>query len=279
MSPRVILVTGTSRGVGAALRAHLIARGHVVYGSSRAPRGGDPFELELDVTERASCTRAVQTVLEREGRIDALVNNAGSHLVGAAAETSEDELRAQLELNFFGAVAMIEAVLPAMIEARRGNILNLSSVGGRFAMPFTAAYSASKFALEGYTEALRLELLPLRVFVTNLEPGYLKTGTTDRSLFQVKGGGTVYEEPRASAWARMQQEAQGGTDLARVGRVVERILESRHPKFRYSIDGLVPRLHALRALLPTAVFEGIVLSLQAPELRPSLAVGGGEATR
>ncbi|MGB8331574.1 MAG: SDR family NAD(P)-dependent oxidoreductase [Polyangiales bacterium] len=146
----VILISGTSRGLGAHLRASLVAKGHVVYGSSRRADVSDAYELELDVTKPEDCQSAVAQVIEREGRVDALINNAASHLLGAAIETSEAELRGQLELNFFGAVHLTQAVLrSSMIARRSGRIINISSIGGRLATPFTSAYSASKFALEG----------------------------------------------------------------------------------------------------------------------------------
>jgi NAD(P)-dependent dehydrogenase (short-subunit alcohol dehydrogenase family) len=261
---QIVLVSGTSRGLGLALRDALEARGHTVYGSSRRPSGAAPRELALDVTDPASCEQAVRTILEREGRLDGIVNNAGSHLHGAAVETSEDELRQQMELNFHGAVALTRAALPSMLAQRAGRIVNVSSVGGRFATPFTSAYSASKFALEGYMEALRLELLPFGVFVSNLEPGFLRTGTTEQSIVSVRSGHPLYEHARAATRAEMLEAGAHGLPLERVVRVVASILEDPAPAFRHSVDGLAPKLSLLRALAPARWFERMVVAQTAP---------------
>lgn len=262
---KVILISGTSRGLGAHLHASLVAKGHVVYGSSRRPDGSDPHELELDVTNPEDCESAVAHVIEREGCVDALINNAGSHLLGAAVETSETELRGQLELNFLGAVHMTQAVLRGgMIELRSGRIINISSIGGRLATPFTSAYSASKFALEGYMEALRLELLPLSIFVSNLEPGFLQTGTTDGSVYSVQDRDPFFAEAREATHQHILREGAKGLPLDRVVRVVDEILDANAPKLRYSVDGLAPRLALLRAISPGAWFERTVIRQTAP---------------
>jgi NAD(P)-dependent dehydrogenase (short-subunit alcohol dehydrogenase family) len=266
MSAQVILITGTSRGLGREMRRHLSAKGHIVYGSARASAPADANHLQLDVTDVAACQTAVSTVLEREGRIDVLINNAGSHLLGAALETTADELRAQLELNFFGSVNMIQAALPSMLESKHGRIINMSSTGGRLATPFTAAYCASKFALEGYTEALRLELLAHSVFVTNLEPGYLNTGTADQSIVQVRNDHALYAEARRAVWARMQADSKKGLPLARVTATIDRVIAAKRPKLRYTIDGLATRLEMLRALMPSGTFERTVITQTSPGL-------------
>lgn len=264
-SSQVILISGTSRGLGAHLRSVLEARGHTVYGSSRRASDEDQHELSLDVTHPQSCERAVDHIVTREGRVDVVINNAGSHLLGAAVETSEAELRAQMELNFFGAVHLTEAVVRAsMLERRSGRIINVSSVGGRFATPFASAYCASKFALEGYMEALRLELLPFSIYVSNLEPGFLRTETTATSVIPVESGHPLYASAREATRERMLREGAEGIPLERVSRVIDEILSTPEPKLRYSVDGLVPRLSLLRGLSPSAWFERTVVKQTAP---------------
>jgi NAD(P)-dependent dehydrogenase (short-subunit alcohol dehydrogenase family) len=264
---QVILVSGTTRGLGLALKEALGRQGHIVYGSSRTADGSEPRELALDVTVPQSCERAVETILAREGRLDAIVNNAGSHLHGAAIETSEDELRQQMELNFFGAVALTRAALPSMLARRAGRVVNVSSIGGLVATPFAGAYNASKFALEGYMEALRLELEPFGIHVVNLEPGFLRTGTTEQSVVAVKRGHPLYEGARRQTRTEMLEAGARGLPLERVVRVVQGILEDPAPAFRHSVDGLAPRLSLLRTLLPSRWFERIVVSQTAPALR------------
>lgn len=266
MEPKVIVITGTSRGLGQAIRRHLQQQGHVVYGSSRSEVDADEHHLRLDVTAPESCQSAVAQVLKHEGHIDVLINNAGSHFLGAAAETSTEELRAQFELNFFGAVHMTQQVLPTMLSQRSGRIINVSSVGGRIATPFASAYCASKFALEGYFGALRLEVLPFGIFVSNLQPGYLATGTTEQSIVQVDGEHPLYAKVRRDAWDRMQHEGKRGTALSRVTQVVDRVLRARRPRLSYTVDGLAVRLELLRAVSPPSVFERAVTKQLAPGL-------------
>lgn len=261
-----ILITGTTRGLGRFLREHLTTKGHTVYGSGRSALPQDERHLVLDVRDPASAQRAVETVLKREGGFDVLINNAGSHLLGAATETSESELRDQLELNFFGAVNLMRAAVPHFLDRRAGRIINISSVGGRFATPFASAYAASKFALEGYTEALRLELLPFGVFVSNLSPGFLATGTTDTSVVPVKRDDSRYLAARRAVFERMLVDGAAGTPLAKVGHVIDGILAARRPRFRYSVDGLATRLTLARLFSPAGTFEQLVTKQTAPGL-------------
>ncbi len=261
-SPFVIVITGTSRGLGAHLRRALGDAGHRVYGSSRS---GEPDDAH--VTDPAQCEAAVAEVLAREGHIDVLINNAGSHLFGAAVEVGAAELRGQLELNFYGAVHMTRAVLPSMLAAGRGRIINISSIGGRLATPFTSAYAASKFALEGYMEALRLELLPFGVFVSNLEPGFLRTGTTAQSVVPTQGFDPRFTALREATHAKLLHDAAAGLELEQVAAAIEQILAARRPRLRYSVDGLVVRLTWLRQLLGSTLFERIVVRATAPALR------------
>jgi NAD(P)-dependent dehydrogenase (short-subunit alcohol dehydrogenase family) len=250
--PKIIFITGTSRGLGATLLAQLRAQGHTVYGSSRQPRG-DAGTLTLDVTSTSSCQEAIECVVREHGRVDVLINNAGGHLLGAAVETSEQELREQLELNFFGAVRMTQAALPKMIERRGGKIINISSVGGRLATPFTSAYAASKFALEGYME-------------TNLEPSFIATGTATQSIYAVQSQAEPWAALRAAHHQHMLSQSGDGVRPERVAQAVSKIIEMSEPKLRYSVDGVLPRLMWLRALLPSARFEREVIKQTSPGL-------------
>lgn len=165
---QTVLVTGASSGIGQAIAQLLTARGYTVYGTSRKPTGS---LIPLDVRSDES----VRACVDRVGAIDVLVNNAGYSLMGSAEETSVDEAKAQLETNFFGVVRMVKAVLPAMRQARAGKIITIGSLAGITAIPFGAFYTASKFALEGYTEALWHELRPFGIHVTLIEPGFIAT--------------------------------------------------------------------------------------------------------
>jgi NAD(P)-dependent dehydrogenase (short-subunit alcohol dehydrogenase family) len=253
---KVVLVTGASSGIGQATASLLATRGFRVYGTSREPRSDkmDGYEmLKLDVTSDESVSACVQTLMQRSNRLDILVNNAGYGLFGAVEETSIQEAKAQLETNFFGAVRMVRSVLPMMRRQKQGWIINVSSFAGLSGNPFQAFYCASKFALEGYTEALRHEVKRLNVNVSIVEPGWFKTD------IGIKG-------PRAAENLDCYREACGrvarvyngylenGSDPKLVAETILRILESRSPRLRYAV-GEGRWRNTLKHVFPESVVE------------------------
>ena len=190
----VWLITGCSTGIGREIAAVALEQGHQVAVTARdESRVGDFVErfgaralpLKLDVTDKAQCADAVAHTERVFGRVDVLVNNAGYGYLAAIEEGDEREVRAMFETNFFGALSMIKAALPAMRARRSGYIVNISSMAGLVANPGTGYYSASKFALEGLTEALSRELTPFGVRVSLIEPGPFRTDWAGRSMKQV----------------------------------------------------------------------------------------------
>jgi len=191
---RVWLVTGTSSGFGRAIARGALSRGDTVVGTARraerlddfireAP-GGKAHALSLDLTGTEGIGRAVEEVLDRFGRIDVLVNNAGHGQVGAVEETTDEELRSIFEVHVFGPAALARAVLPAMRKQRSGAIVQVSSFGGQVAYPGFSAYCATKFALEGFSEALAAEVAPMGVKVLIVEPGAFRTGFSGGGLVE-----------------------------------------------------------------------------------------------
>src|SRR5581483_6816441 len=180
---RVVLITGAASGIGQATAELLMAQGYRVFGTSRAPKrhGGSTFPLlEMDVHSDESVLSGVQYVLAQEGRIDVLLNNAGTGLAGACEETRLSEARTVFETNFFGVMRVTNAILPIMRKLRSGKIITMSSAGGFAGMPFRALYVASKFALEGYMESLRYEMRPFGISVSLVEPGPVSTPAAER---------------------------------------------------------------------------------------------------
>jgi NAD(P)-dependent dehydrogenase (short-subunit alcohol dehydrogenase family) len=257
---KIILITGTSRGIGKYLLGELRKnRAYIVYGSSRKKDPTDPFHIQLDVTRPESCSRAIEKILAEQGRLDVLINNAGSHLTGASEETSLEEIDGQMKLNFYGSVYMIKAATPVFLEQKSGKIINMSSLGGLLSLPYTSAYNASKFALEGYTGSLRLELLPLGIAVSNLEPAYIHSGTTGQSIIAPSKDHPVFSRNRKKMHEKMLADSSNGIPLRIVARQIGSIIETQKPKFRYKVGKMTKQLTMLHAIIPEKIFERMVL--------------------
>jgi NAD(P)-dependent dehydrogenase (short-subunit alcohol dehydrogenase family) len=192
----VWFITGASRGFGLLIAREALARGNQVVATARhssdvqkaLPDAGDNLvAVDLDVTNARQAAAAVQAATDAFGRIDVVVNNAGRGVLGAVEEISDDEARAVFDVNVFGTLTMQRAVLPVLRAQRSGHVINISSVGGLVGSPGWGIYGATKFAMEGFTEALSQELAPLGVRVTLVEPGYFRTDFLDASSLRTEG--------------------------------------------------------------------------------------------
>ena len=255
---RVVLITGASSGVGQATARLLAQRGYRVFGTSRNPASAQAIPavemLPLEVGKDDSVRACVEAVLGQGGPPDVLINNAGHELAGALEDLSSEEVRAQFETNFFGVVRMVNAVLPFMRQRKRGHIVNVSSLAGLSAIPFLGIYSASKFALEGYTEALRHEVKPFDIHVSLIEPGFLKTPMTNHR--QVGVTRSAEYDPwrqRALEAIRAHEEKAPGPEL--VAERVLAILSSATPRLRYLVGSQAKSVARLRRFLPAGVYE------------------------
>ena len=289
--PRSILITGSSSGIGHALARRFAERGWRVFATMRRPdgQGGQGLRDEaarsgwrlttpaLDVTRDDSVRAAVDAALaETAGRLDVLVNNAGYYTVGALEETTPDELRAQLETNVVGVQRVTRAVLPAMRARRDGTIVTLGSVSGLVAVPMVGAYNASKWALEGMIEALRLELVPFGVRVVLVEPGPYETELHVNEVRATAGGAA---SPYAAVFAAYERQASGMRRAKLPGLVdtIERAATARRPRLRWPV-GPTSLAGRLRALCPDTLYEW-VMRLGFP-LRRSMALPAkGDAPR
>lgn len=268
MKNKVALVTGASSGIGEATAARLAAAGYTVYGTSRrgATAGRRAFEmLALDVTSDASVEAVVSEVLRRAGRIDLLVNNAGFG-VGLAGdeESSVAQAQAIFDTNFLGTVRMTRAVVPHMRRQAAGRILNIGSGLGFVPMPYMAIYSASKHALEGYSESLDHELRTRGVRVVVIEPGVTKT-PFDANLLEPDSKIDEYREIRAALTTRYLEVVAAGDAPEAVAEVVLKAANAARPKLRYPV-GRVATFQLLRRFAPGLVDAGIRrdLRLDAP---------------
>ncbi len=264
MASKVILITGASSGLGRACANHLAGLGHHVYGTSRraafpesSAERGSPQMIPMDVCDDASVVAAVEFVLGAEGRLDVLVNNAGVGIAGAVEDTSPQEAKELFETNFFGVHRVCRAVLPTLRQQGSGLIVNISSLGGLVTIPFQGFYSASKFAIEALSDALRMELMPLGIGVAMIEPGDFKTGFTDnRVLSSLSGSNPTYQNRCRRAVAVMEHDERHGADPGELARTLARIIDERSPRARYTVGMFSQRLMVrLRSVLPPRLFE------------------------
>lgn len=262
---RVVLITGGSRGIGHVMATRLASAGYRVHATSRRPCASWPAGVHgeiLDIQDSLSVSRCVGEVMRHAGRIDALINNAGFDLYGALEETSLAEFTEQMDTNLMGAVRMIKAVLPYMREQGSGRIVNVSSLGGRIGLPMNSAYAASKFALEGLSESLRLELLPLNIRVSVVVPGAVATDTLDTSIREVAGGMSAYQERRSAMVEQMRRD--GSASAVRpedVAGAVERLLADPKAPFSVTVGAQAAMVPLMKALLPQRGFEPILRRL------------------
>lgn len=257
-SGQVALVTGASSGIGEAAARALAGAGFTVYGTSRkataGERRGEVTFLPLDITDDGSVAAAVAEVLERSGRIDVLVNNAGFGLAGAAEESSIDQARALFETNVFGAIRMSRAVLPTMREQGHGRIINLSSVLGLIPAPFAALYAASKHAIEGYSESMDHEVREYGIRVLLVEPAYTRT-SFDANTVAVDEPLPLYAERRQALDSLLAEAIRGGDEPSVVGKAIVAAATDQRPKLRYPAGPLARRVSKLRRYVPSSAFD------------------------
>jgi short-subunit dehydrogenase len=258
---RVVLITGASSGIGACCAAYLAGRGYRVYGGARGAVTAAGVEaLSLDVTSDSSVAEAVGILFNREGRLDVLVNNAGFGIGGAIEDTSVEEAQEQFDVNFFGVHRMCRAALPIMREQKSGYIVNIGSIGGLIGIPFQGFYSATKFALEGFSEALRLEVRPFGIYVVLIEPGDHRTAFTQRRRW-AKGAreGSAYADPAQQAVARMAADEQAGPGPEGIARLLHNVTNNPNPRLRYTAGPAAQRAAVwLKRMLPYAAIEKIM---------------------
>jgi len=260
MSERmVVLITGASSGFGQTTAALLADRGYKVFGTSRKPLKGNGFEmLQLDVNSDESVTLCIQTLRQKTGRIDVLVNNAGYVLHGPVEGTSIDEAKSEFETNFFGLVRMVKEVLPIMRQQERGQIINVGSIAGLVAGPFWAFYCASKHAVEGYTESLRYEVKRFNIQVSLVEPGYCKTNIVNTSVESAASGliQETYQPYLSRSKEKWIQVIQNGDDPKLVAETILHIIQSKSPRIRYLV-GKEKWIPPIKHIIPESIFESM----------------------
>lgn len=265
MASLVILITGASSGMGKAFALALLRKGHIVYGAARrveamrelTDAGG--HALAMDVTDDAALRVGVERILQEQGRIDVLINNAGYAVYGSVEETDLADARRQFEVNLFGLARLTQLVVPYMRAQGRGRIINISSMGGRIYTPLGAWYHASKHALEGWSDCLRLELAAFGIDVVVVQPGIIRTGFVDVMMAPMiarSGSG-----PYGALARKVAKGGEGGvmgfqgSDPGVIARVVVKAVEAGRPRTRYAAGFLARPLMFLRKWFGDRVFD------------------------
>lgn len=257
----VVLITGISSGFGLETAKLLSQEGHTVYGTVR--RQVEPLPkvnyLQVDVRDKEAVVAAVTQVVEKEGRIDVLVNNAGMGIGGPLELATEEEIRLQMDTNFMGLVHCVDAVLPHMRKQGRGRIIALSSIGGLMGLPFQGFYSASKFAIEGYCEALRLETQSFGIQVVVLRPGDFATGFTG-SRKKVADEAALEAYPMyKTAIEKVEHDENGGLKPVVLARKISKIIKKKNSRNGYVVASFEQRLSVLlKRILPAKWFAKIL---------------------
>ena len=259
-SPKIALVTGASSGIGQLTASSLADRGYRVFGTSRKERSTPANEigmLRLDVRLDDSVRSCVEQVMAQVDRIDVLVNNAGQIHASVVEETSLEQAKDILETNFWGAVRVTDAVLPIMRRQRHGHIINVSSLAGLVGIPGQAFYSASKFALEGYTEALSMEVEEFNIVVSLIEPGFFKT-ELHREMQRGAMRSDDYATSREALETTLAVAIEQGADPRKVAEMIVRIAGTKAPRLRYRVGNDSVWVPRLRSLVSHKLFRRVI---------------------
>ncbi|BDC98361.1 SDR family oxidoreductase [Persicobacter psychrovividus] len=260
---KVFLVTGGSSGIGKAIALHLKANGYRVFGTSRRMIANDPSGLEfiqMDVNNDEAVKAGIQQLIEKTGRLDGVINSAGLGTIGAVEEMPIDTIKEVFETNFYGVLRVCQAVLPIFRAQKSGHIINISSIAGEVSLPFRGFYSASKFAVEAMTEALRMEVKGFGIEVSMIQPGDFNTNIASAR----KNADLDANSPYAKLIEEMNVLIKKGMDSAptpeAVGVAALNIVENKKPTLRYPVGAFVEKISIkLRKFLPTKLYEKIIM--------------------
>ena len=265
---KVVLITGASSGIGKETAKLLSQSGLVVYGAARRlDKMQDLKEagvhiLPMDVTDEQSMVKGVQDILKAEKRIDVLVNNAGYGSYGSLEDVPLSEAKYQFEVNVFGMARLTQLVIPQMRSQKSGKIINISSIGGKLGEPHGAWYHATKFAVEGLSDSIRMELKQFGIQVIVIEPGAIITewNRISRENLIKRSGNTAYKTMAVKQVHMMEKADKWGSQPVVIARVIKRAVDSHNPRTRYAAGGGAKPLLFLRSIVPDKLFDRLYLS-------------------
>ena len=261
---KVVLITGGSSGIGKSIGEFLHQKGFVVYGTSRNPEKitNSIFPLvALDVRDKQSIVNCVAEVIEKSGRLDIVINNAGVGITGPIEEIPTEEIRNNFETNLFGPIEVMKAVLPQMREQKSGLIINITSIAGYMGLPYRGIYSASKGALELITEALRMEVKSFGIQITNVAPGDFATNIAAGRYHAPVVKGSAYEVPYGNTLKEMDSHVDSGSNPSEMAEAIFAIIKTDKPKVHYKVGAFMQKFSiVLKRILPDTVYEKMLMN-------------------
>jgi NAD(P)-dependent dehydrogenase (short-subunit alcohol dehydrogenase family) len=267
---KVVLITGASSGMGKSTAEILHAKGYSVYGAARRIGEMDDLKIKgmeivaLDLTDDRSIVNAVNTILEKEGRIDILINNAGYGSYGSVEDVPLEEARRQFDVNLFGMARLTQLILPGMRKQKSGRIVNISSMGGKIYTPLGAWYHATKHAVEGWSDCLRLEVKSFGIDVVVVEPGGIKTpwGQIAADHLRKTSGNGAYAQFADKVAENTTKLYTGSrlTDVSVLGHTIAKAATDRNPKTRYVKGYMAKPAMAIRKWFGDKVFDKMIMS-------------------
>ncbi len=261
---KVVLITGGSSGIGKSIGEFLHQKGFVVYGTSRNPEKitNSIFPLvALDVRDKQSIVNCVAEVIQKSGRLDIVINNAGVGITGPIEEIPTEEIRNNFETNLFGPIEVMKAVLPQMREQKSGLIINITSIAGYMGLPYRGIYSASKGALELITEALRMEVKSFGIQITNVAPGDFATNIAAGRYHAPVVKGSAYEVPYGNTLKEMDSHVDSGSNPNEMAEAIFTIIKTDKPKVHYKVGAFMQKFSiVLKRILPDTVYEKMLMN-------------------
>ncbi|XMO86000.1 SDR family oxidoreductase [Algibacter sp. AS12] len=261
---KVVLITGGSSGIGKSIGEFLIDKDFIVYGTSRSPEKYKDSKfpiLALDVKENLTISETVRTIIEKEGKLDIVINNAGAGITGPIEETPDEEIKNNFDTNFFGPIRVIKAVLPQMRKQNSGLIINVTSIAGYMGLPYRGIYSASKGALELLTEAFRMEIKDFNVKMTNVAPGDFATNIAAGRYHAPLLETSPYKKPYGDTLNLMNTHVDNGSDPYIMAKAIYKIINNPNPKVHYKVGEFLQKFSiVLKRILPDTVYEKMLMN-------------------
>ncbi|AUP81356.1 SDR family oxidoreductase [Flavivirga eckloniae] len=261
---KVVLITGGSSGIGKSIGEFLIEKNFTVYGTSRNP---DKYKdsrfpiLALDVKDNNTIVNTVNTIIEKEDKLDVVINNAGAGITGPIEEIPEEEIKNNFDTNFFGPINVIKAVLPQMRKQQSGLIINITSIAGYMGLPYRGIYSASKGALELLTEAFRMELKGFNINMTNVAPGDFATNIAAGRYHAPLLEDSPYKKSYGNTLSLMDEHVDNGSNPNIMAQAVYKIINTNNPKVHYKVGEFMQKFSiVLKRILPDKVYEKLLMN-------------------